>query len=53
MKFKLEKASDWDFKEEIEIKTLDDLECLYKKYKEELIVDFKEKIITIYDSYIE
>lgn len=59
MKVHLEKASDWQFKEYIEINTLEDLIALQKKYKEDLVVNFtnnnysKEPFITIYDDYLE
>ncbi len=38
---------------EIEINTLEDMEKLSQKYNEQLIVDFKEKDIVVYDSYWE
>lgn len=65
MKFRLTKASEWEFEEEVEINSLEDLENLQKLYtnckrasdyawkKPKLIVDFNEKEITIYDYYIE
>ena len=65
MKFRLTKASDWKFEEEIEINSLDDLITLQNKYKNyegdpdyvwdnpSLVIDFNEKEITIYDNYLE
>lgn len=40
MKFMLIKANDDDFKEEIEINTIEDLKRLQDKYQHELIIDF-------------
>ena len=65
MKFRLTKASDWKFEEEIEINTLEDLVALQNKYTNcggdsdyvwvnpSLVVDFDEEEITIYDYYLE
>lgn len=65
MKFRLTKASEWEFEEEIEINSLEDLIALQNKYTNyegandcawknpSLIVDFNEKDITIYDYYLE
>lgn len=53
MKFTITKTSDWYFEKEIEINTLSDLEFLQKRYGSELIVDFKKKLIEIYDDYRE
>ena len=63
MKFKIKKASDWKFEEEIEINTLEDLITLQNKYTNResdyiqdnpsLVVDFNEKEIIIYDNYLE
>ena len=65
MKFRLTKASDWKFEEEIEINSLEDLITLQNKYKNyegdpdyvwdnpSLVIDFNEKEITIYDNYLE
>ena len=60
MIFTLKKASDWDFEEQVEIPSLEELEALQNKYERppytahgwerpELVVDFFEKEITIYD----
>lgn len=64
MIFTLKKASDCGFKEQVEISSLEELEALQKKYERppytahgwerpELVVDFFEKRIMIYDDYIE
>lgn len=66
MKFKLKKASDWGFEDNIEINTLDQLlqfiENAYEKYKNEhfgqidgivLSKEGDEWQIQIYDDYLE
>lgn len=60
MTFEINKASDWSFKENVEINTMEDLKRLAEKYLDEngncsrLIVDFLcGPSITIYDNYIE
>ena len=65
MKFILKKASDCNFKEEIDINTLEDLKSLSDKYdREELIINFHPhsylknwesctQEIKIYDYWIE
>ncbi len=50
MKFKLTKASDWDFDCEIEINTLEELITFIK---EEGSIILYEDMIMIYDSYVE
>lgn len=68
MIFEIHKASDWHFKENAEVNSLEDLINLAKKHanKEigetyaDLIIDFNEEtygikrsLITIYDDYVE
>lgn len=54
MKFTLYQASKFKFKDEITINSLDDLKMLSEKYNnEQLIVDFYESTIWIYDDYME
>ena len=63
MEFNLTKASDWEFKKEIEINTLEELLEFHQKVKNNLIIEetygFKGETpknkytIMIYDSYIE
>lgn len=59
MKFELVKASDWDFKEEVEINSLEDLNLLVDKYACPIVYTPFLKLftkmpqITIYDDYLE
>ena len=54
MKFELQKASDVRFRGEVIINSLDELKMLSEKYNnEQLIVDFNESTIWIYDDYME
>lgn len=66
MKFTLTKSSDYDFKQIIEINTLNDLERLQNKHKNELIINIISdnltkdmypetdgRYIEIYDDYRE
>jgi hypothetical protein len=65
MKFRLIKASDFEFEEEVEINSLEDLIALQNKYTNcegasdyswvnpSLVIDFNEREIIIYDYYIE
>lgn len=53
MKFTLKKASDWKFKQEINIDTFKDLESIYEEYGTDLVVSFNRSEIKIYDDYIE
>ena len=63
MKFVITKSSDLDYKEEVEINTLDELKQLQEKYaipeddtcwkNPSLIIDFNDKSITVYDYYLE
>ena len=62
MKFSLRKASDWDFEEEIEVTTVEDLKKLDEEYGEHGLIlrfdprtveDFEYPTIKIYDDYVE
>ncbi len=68
MRFELSKASDWNFKELVNIETMDDLKALAKKYYDSekgmmaeeyatLVIyfdpNFEMPVIQIYDDYIE
>lgn len=53
MNWELEFASDLRKVETVRIETLQDLEALYTKYGSELIVDFEEHHIMVYDGYVE
>lgn len=65
MKFRLTKASEWEFEEEVEINSLEDLIALQNKYTNyegandcawanpSLVINFDEGDITIYDYYLE
>lgn len=55
MQFKLRKASDhfMENQEDVDVSTLEDLQELCLRYDKELIVDFRDNIIVVYDSYIE
>lgn len=62
MKFSLHKASDWDFEEEIEVTTVEDLKKLDEEYGEHGLIlrfdwrtveDFEYPTIKIYDDYVE
>lgn len=53
MNWKLEFASNWNRIETVRIKTLKDLEALYEKYGTELIVNFEDHRVIIYDGYVE
>lgn len=55
MKFTLYQASKlFEFKDEIIINSLDELKMLSEKYdNEQLIIDFHESTIWIYDYYME
>ena len=52
MQYTLRKASDYQNATTIEIETLQDLQALQEQYGHELIVDFDEKDIVIYDDYL-
>jgi len=56
MKFKLTKASDWNFETEIEINTLDDLLKLLETEGKLVLGNFDDDCkysIIIYDDYLE
>ena len=67
MIFEIRKASDWHFKENAKVNSLEDLMNLAKKYADkergetyaDLIIDFNEEtygkrsLIKIYDDYVE
>lgn len=55
MQFKLRKASDhfMENQEDVDVSTLEDLQKLCLRYDKELIVDFRDNTIVVYDSYIE
>lgn len=57
MKFELKKASDLNYREEIEINTLEELKEFQQKCCDAIIVDFNdpssEPSIIIYDYYLE
>jgi len=69
MKFNIEKAGDSYYTEQIDITTINELEVFANKHKIKdndwprvlgppgqsynLIIDFENKLITIYDGYIE
>ena len=53
MKFIVEKASDWDYKSEVEIETLDELEKFIENCGYEIVINEGFTRITIYDAYIE
>lgn len=53
MDWKLEFASNWRKTETVRIETLKDLEALYEKYGTELIVNFEDHRVIIYDGYVE
>lgn len=55
MQFKLRKASDLfkDNQEDVDISTLEDLQELCLRYDQELIVDFRDNTIVVYDYFVE
>lgn len=55
MQFKLRKASDhfMENQENVDVSTLEDLQELCLRYDKELIVDFRDYTIVVYDSYVE
>ena len=63
MKFKIYKASNWDYERDAEINSLEDLKDLKERFMLEsdcypdppyrIIIDFEERTIKIYDYYIE
>lgn len=55
MKAILSKTSEWEWKDEVEINTLDDLKKIQQKYGSKLIIGWTkdELLIEIYDAYRE
>lgn len=56
MKFKLTKSSDWNFKEDKEFNTLEELINWIKEINQEVIISLNhlgEDVIEIYDTYRE
>lgn len=53
MNWELNFASDWRKRETVRIETIRDLEALYHKYGKKLIVDFEDRLVIIYDDYVE
>ena len=53
MKFVVTKSSDWDYKEEVEINTLEEMKDFQIQTQHSLIVSFYAGTIEIYDSYRE
>ena len=57
MKYLLLKASDHDFKEEVEVRDMEDLRALWNGegglYGYQFVIDFDKMEITIYDDYLE
>ena len=56
MKFKVERASDWDYEKEVEINTIEDLIQFSKDCEKNIVLMGASKdmpILLIYDDYIE
>ena len=53
MKFVVNKSSDWDYKEEVEINTLEEMKDFQIQAQHSLIVSFYAGSIEIYDCYRE
>jgi hypothetical protein len=53
MKFKLTKASDWNYESEVEINTLEELVNFTKENGNRVVLDTDDSEITIYDNYLE
>ena len=55
MIFKIGKASNWNYEEEIEIKTLEDLLEFIDSVSDSIVIETKHDnySITIYDDYLE
>lgn len=53
MKFTIAKASDWDYEDEVEIKTLEELVKFIKEYDKAVVIEKDCKRIIIYDDYLE
>ena len=48
-------ASDWEYKKEITISNLEELEQIQDKYNHSLVIYFRDGVIhiTVYDDYLE
>lgn len=54
MEFKIRKASDWKYEETVTLATLEEMEKFYNAHgHNNLVVNFKNKVIIIYDSWLE
>ena len=53
MKFVVTKSSDWDYKDEVEINTLEEMKDFQIQAQHSLIVSFYAGTIEIYDGYRE
>lgn len=53
MIFTLNKASDHNFSLLIEISSIKDLKEIAKQYDQELIINFEDSTIIVYDDYVE
>ena len=53
MKFVVTKSSDWDYNEEVEINTLEEMKDFQIQAQDSLIVSFYAGTIEIYDDYKE
>ena len=53
MKFLLMKASNYEFRREIAVNSLEELREIAEKYRHGLVIDFRRNMIIIYDDYLE
>jgi hypothetical protein len=53
MKFKITRASDWADLGEKEFYSMSELKRFSEKHKSELIINFQDLTIIIYDDYVE
>lgn len=53
IKITLEKASDWNYKKEIEVKNYNELIKILKKRSNRWILDFDEDTAKEYDDFVE
>ena len=53
MTFTLYRTSDWENEITVTVNTIADLKAIFEKYKNEIIIDFDEMTIEIYDDYRE
>lgn len=53
MEFTLTRSNDWKFEEQIKISSLQELQALQEKYGYQLIINFNDMTIEIYDGYRE